>query len=52
MPAPKNPITPEEQHRRFVEKAKELECDDSPDAFMKRLKKVARAKPKSEPEAG
>lgn len=33
------------QHRRFVEKAKELQCDDNESRFNDRLKKIARHEP-------
>lgn len=33
------------QHRRFVEKAKELQCDNDESRFNDRLKKIARHEP-------
>ena len=50
---PKMPVrketTPEEpgaQAKRFIEAARELGCDESPEAFEAAVKKVARHKPK------
>jgi hypothetical protein len=54
MPARKNPISDEEQHRRFIEGAKELGVD-TPEAQAeceRALKKIARAKQKIEPPEG
>lgn len=34
------------QHDRFIEAARELECDDDKERFEQRLKKIAKAKPK------
>lgn len=34
------------QHERFVEKARELGCDESEEAFDEKLKVIARHKPK------
>jgi hypothetical protein len=51
MPRAKNPLTPEEQHRRFVEGARELGTD-TPEAeaeFERAVKKIVKPKPK-EPE--
>jgi hypothetical protein len=36
------------ERQRFIEAARELECDDDKERFEERLKKVAKAKPKSE----
>lgn len=36
---------------KFKEAARELECDDDPEAFKKRLKKLAKAKPAEEKQA-
>jgi len=36
------------QNERFIEAARELECDDDKDRFEKRLGKIAKAKPKPE----
>ena len=38
-----------EQSKRFIEAARELECDDDKDRFEKRLGKIAKAKPKDSP---
>jgi hypothetical protein len=39
---PKNaPLTPDEQHARFVEAAKEAEADESPDALDKAMRKIS-----------
>ncbi len=35
-----------EQHRRFVETARELECDEDKERFEANLKKIATAKAK------
>jgi hypothetical protein len=39
--------TPEKQHARFVEAAKEAEADESPDAMDKAFKKLALQKRKA-----
>ena len=44
MPAKKHTLTDEEQYRRFVAKARELGCDESPEAFDRAFKKVVPAK--------
>ena len=33
------------QHRRFVETARQLECDEDKERFEKKLGKIAKAKP-------
>lgn len=33
------------QHKRFVEKARELGCDDNESRFNDKLKKIARSSP-------
>jgi hypothetical protein len=38
---------PKSQRDRFIEAARELECDDDKERFEQRLKKIAKAKPKS-----
>ena len=40
------------QSARFIEAARELGCDESPDAFEAAVKKVARHKPVEERPAG
>jgi hypothetical protein len=37
-----------QQSNRFIEAARELECDDDKDRFEQRLKKIAKSKLKSE----
>ena len=37
--------TDKAQHRRFVEKARELGCDEDEERFNDRLKKIARHEP-------
>lgn len=49
-PAPKPKLTDEERHRRFVETAREVEVDESPDAFDRAFDKVV--KPLSPKAAG
>jgi hypothetical protein len=44
MPAKKNPITEAERSRRFVEKASELECEETTEAFDRVLGKILPAK--------
>lgn len=34
----------EDQSRRFIETARELECDEDPEAFQRAVRKVATAK--------
>jgi len=51
MPKAKNPLTPEEQHRRFVAGARELGVD-TPEAeveFERAVRKIVGQKPKGEP---
>ena len=45
MSPPKTSSAQRNQHRAFVNAARELGCDDDPDAFDKALKKVASAPP-------
>lgn len=40
--APKRKETPAEQHKRFVETAKKLGADESPEAFDRAFKRVTR----------
>ena len=44
--------SPEAQSARFIEAARELGCDESPDAFEAAVKKVARHKPVEEKPSG
>ena len=34
------PSKPTEQSKRFIEKARELDCDENEDAFKEKLKKL------------
>jgi hypothetical protein len=43
---PKPKLTDAERHKRFVEMAREVEADESPEAFEKAFKSVTKA-PKS-----
>jgi hypothetical protein len=43
---PAKPMTPAEQRRRFEETARELDCDQSEEAFDAALRTIARHKPK------
>ena len=43
---PKSPTKRDsEQRKRFIEAARELECDDDKERFEERLKKIAKQKP-------
>ena len=44
MAKSKAKLTDAERHARFVEMAREVEVDESPDAFDKAFKKVVRPK--------
>ena len=39
------PKPQDEQSKRFIEAARELECDDDKERFEGRLKKIVKAKP-------
>lgn len=39
------------QHQRFVETARELECDEDEAAFDEKLRRIATVKPKPQPQA-
>jgi hypothetical protein len=39
------------QRQRFIEKARELGCDESEAAFEERLRKIAKVKPSNEAKA-
>jgi hypothetical protein len=55
MPAKKHTMTEEERSRRFVETARQLECDESGEAFERALEKILptkQAHPKSVTKAG
>ena len=46
MSAPKRPkLLPEEQHAKFVEAAKKLGTDDSPERFKETMRQLGKAKP-------
>ena len=51
MPTKKRPISnPDEaaaQHKRFIQTARALECDEDKERFEEKLKKIAKAKPKT-----
>jgi hypothetical protein len=40
-----------EQSRRFIETARQLECDEDKERFEEKLKRVVTAKPKAKPTA-
>jgi hypothetical protein len=40
---------PADQSRRFIETARALECDEDKERFEAKLKRIAKAKPKTEP---
>ncbi len=40
---------PTEQHQRFIETARALECDEDKERFEEKLKRIATAKPKPKP---
>lgn len=42
----KSSSKPKTQKERFIEAARELECDDSEKAFDRVIKKIAKARPK------
>ena len=49
MPAKKNPMTDAERSRRFIETARELEADETGEAFERAFKKIVPPKkPKSD----
>jgi hypothetical protein len=37
-----------DQHRRFIETARQLECDEDKERFEAKVKRIAKAKPKGE----
>jgi hypothetical protein len=41
------PKTDKAQHQRFIETARELECDEDKERFEEKLKRIATAKPTS-----
>ena len=40
------------QRRKFIKKARELECDEDEAAFDEKLKRLAKSKPKKEAKGG
>jgi hypothetical protein len=50
MPAPK--AGKDDQHKRFIETARELECDEDKERFETKLGKIARQKPPDHPSDG
>jgi hypothetical protein len=46
---PKSTPDSEAQHRRFVETARQLECDEDKERFEQKLKRITTAKPKAKP---
>jgi hypothetical protein len=44
----KSPPSPQQsdQHRRFIETARQLECDEDKERFEEKLKRIATVKPK------
>jgi hypothetical protein len=40
---------PKEQIKRFIETARQLECDEDKERFEEKLKRIASAKPKPPP---
>jgi hypothetical protein len=51
MPArkPTAKIDPVAQRQRFIETARQLECDEDKERFEEKLKRIATAKPKPKP---
>lgn len=39
-----------DQHKRFIETARQLECDEDKEGFEKKLKRIAQRKPKEDRE--
>jgi hypothetical protein len=49
---PRSPRVEEsDQHKRFIETARQLECDEDQERFEKKLGKIAKAKPKGQDKA-
>ncbi len=44
----KETVLSTDQHTRFIETAKALECDENESRFKEKLGKIAKAKPKPE----
>jgi hypothetical protein len=47
VPKSSKPSEAKSQHERFVETARALECDEDKERFEEKLKKIAKAKPKT-----
>jgi hypothetical protein len=45
------PDVDKEQHKRFLETARQLECDEDKERFEEKLGKIAKAKPAAAPPA-
>jgi hypothetical protein len=43
----KTPDSQEQQHKRFIETARELGCDEDEAAFEEKLRRIGTVKPKS-----
>lgn len=41
-----------EQHKRFIETARQLECDEDKERFEAKLKRIAKGKQKPTPKGG
>ena len=41
----RQPEAPSDQHRRFIETARRLECDEDKERFEEKPKRIAKAKP-------
>jgi hypothetical protein len=48
----KKPSSPAEQHQRFIETARALECDEDKERFEQKLKRIARAPKRSKVRQG
>ena len=49
---PKRKAEDKAQHQRFIETARQLECDEDKERFEEKLKRIAKAKPKPERKGG
>jgi hypothetical protein len=41
----KKRISPADQHKRFIETARDLECDEDKERFEAKMKRIAKVKP-------
>ncbi len=48
-PAPKPKLTDAERHKRFVEMAREVEADETPEGFDRAFRRVTAKRPKAQP---